>query len=341
MGNKEIIWGRVFESASVKRVFNCLQAIAAFGLSTLIRKSVVWGVPFVLTVEPTVRCNLHCPQCVTGMSKVARYQSSLTLNQFKNIIEQIGDRVWYLLLFNQGEPFLNPDLVDFIKIAKQKRIYVTTSTNGHFFSDLVLVHKLVNSGLDSIIISLDGVDEQTYSKYRTGGNFQQVIDGIHNLIAMRNKCKHKTPKVFIQFLVMKHNEHQRYAMIKLAKKLKADRLLFKTFQVESREDGMKFLPENPNYRRYRFENESIRLNHRVKNRCFRLWYSTVILSDGRIVPCCFDKNGKITLGKVNKETTIEQIWKSDVYNKFRTRILEKQQSIGICQNCTESQKVYL
>lgn len=341
MGNKEIVWGRVIKAASVKRIFNCFKALTAFGLSILSKISFVWGVPFILTVEPTVCCNLHCPQCLTGMGKVDREQSSLSLNLFKTVIEQIGDRTWYLLLFNQGEPFLNPHLIEFIEIAKHKRIYVTTSTNGHFLSDKEFVQKLVTSGLDSIIISLDGADQETYSKYRKGGDFNQVIMGIKTLVEVKNKLHARTPKVLIQCLVMKHNEHQIEQMKKLAVELKVDRLLFKTFQVESRDDGVIFLPANPDWRRYQFENDRIHLNNRSKNRCIRLWYSTVILTDSRVVPCCFDKNGEFNFGNISQSTDIEKIWKSDGYNKFRDGVLQRQGSIPICQNCTENQKVYL
>jgi radical SAM protein with 4Fe4S-binding SPASM domain len=341
LGNREIVWSRVIKAASVKRIFNCFKAVISFGLSTITKKSIVWGVPPILTVEPTVHCNLHCPQCLTGMGRIVREQSSLSLNSFKHIIEQIGDRTWYLLLFNQGEPFLNSNLIEFIEIAKQKRIYVTTSTNGHFLTDKNLVRKLVTSGLDSIIISLDGVDEDSYSKYRKGGDFHQVIEGIKILLEVKNELHANTPAVLIQCLVMKHNENQIEHIEKLAGELKADRLLFKTFQVEFGDDGVEFLPDNPGWRRYHFENDRIHLKNRFKSRCFRLWYSAVILSDGRIVPCCFDKNGEYNFGNINQSTAIEKIWKSDGYNKFRNRVLRGPGSIPICQNCTENQKVYL
>ena len=140
---------------------------------------------------------------------------------------------------------------------------------------------------------------------------------------------------------MKHNEQQLDKLEKLASELKVDRLLFKTLQIESWDDGVKFLPDNPDWRRYHFKKDGIRINNRYKNRCFRLWHSTVILSDGRIVPCCFDKRGEFHFGNISQSNKMEQIWKSDAYNKFRNRILQRQGSIPICQNCTENQKVYL
>jgi radical SAM protein with 4Fe4S-binding SPASM domain len=338
---KEIVWNHVIKAISFKRITNALKVLTSLGLSSITKESYSWGVPFIVTVEPTVLCNLRCPQCITGMGKVDRKQSTLNLDLFKNIIIQIGDRIWYLLLFNQGEPFLNPDLVEFIEIAKQKRIYVTTSTNGHFLIDEVTVQKLVKSGLDSIIISLDGIDAESYSKYRQGGDFREVIKGIENMVKIRDQLNSKTPKVLVQCLLMKHNEDHLAEMRKLAADLKVDRLLLKTFQIESWGSAKDFLSDDPKWCRYRSNGKTIKIKNSLKERCLRLWYSTVILSDGRIVPCCFDKNGEYSFDIITSISRIEKIWKSDAYNKFRNRVLQRQESIPICHNCTQNQKVYL
>lgn len=338
---KEILWRQVIKAASFERIINAVKVLISLGLSSITKKSYTWGVPFIITVEPTVLCNLHCPQCITGRGEVHRNQSTLDLDLFKNMIEQVGDRIWYLLLFNQGEPFLNPDLIEFIEIAKRKRIYVTTSTNGHFLSNDASAENLVQSGLDAIIISLDGSEPESYARYRQGGNFQQVVNGIENLISTRERLDSNTPKVLAQCLVMKHNENQLGQMKKLAKDLKVDRLLFKTFQIESKENIQDFLPEEPKRRRYPVSSETITTKKSLNRSCSRLWYSTVILSDGRVVPCCFDKNGAYGCGVIAPENKIEKIWKSDAYNKFRVRVLQRPKSIRICHNCTQNQKVYL
>jgi len=338
---KEILWTQVLKSASVKRIVNSGLALSSLGLSRLWRRSIVWGVPFVVTVEPTALCNLQCPQCLTGMGKVKRKRNSFGLAAFQNLIEQLGDRIWYLLLFNQGEPFLSEHLIEFIRIAKQKKIYVTTSTNGHFLTDEQLVTNLVNSGLDTIIISLDGADPETYLKYRYQGDFQKVITGIKNLVEIRDRLRSRSPRVFIQCLVTRYNENQLPKIKELADSLGADRLLLKTLQLESRQNGEDFLPNNVKWRRYQIGKGIIKIKKPGAGGCSRLWYSTVILSDGRVVPCCFDKNGVYAFGVLGPETDIEKIWKSDPYHDFRTKILRQQQAIPICQNCTRNQTVYL
>jgi len=145
----------------------------------------------------------------------------------------------------------------------------------------------------------------------------------------------------MQCLVTRKNEHQLEQMKKLATKLEVDRLLFKTFQLESKENADTFLPSRPEWRRYQTNNERITIKNQRHKGCTRLWYSSVILSDGRIVPCCFDKNGKHAIGKIEKSTSLKQIWQSNAYNQFRTQFLKGSKTIGICHNCTQNQKVYL
>ncbi|MCI0495860.1 radical SAM protein [candidate division KSB1 bacterium] len=341
MRNQEIVWNRVAKAASAKRMINALQSIAGLALSTITRKSITWGVPPIVTIEPTVRCNLRCPQCITGMGKIHREQDDLNLDIFKQIMEEIGDRIWYLLLFNQGEPLLHPDFLEFIRLAKQKRIYVTTSTNGHFFEDENFVTKFIASGIDTVIISLDGADSETYSSYRQGGDFQRVLQGIKKLVSIRRKLKSKTPKIFIQCLVTRKNEHQFDHIKKLAEELGVDQLLVKTFQLESLKTGSDFLPTRIESRRYHIHQEKITIKNQRHKGCARLWYSSVILSDGRIVPCCFDKNGSYEIGRIDQSTSFQKNWHSKAYHKFREKILKGSMTIGICHNCTQNQKVYL
>ncbi|MFZ5517763.1 MAG: radical SAM/SPASM domain-containing protein [Candidatus Zhuqueibacterota bacterium] len=337
---KEIFWSRVIRSVSLSRLANSASVILSLALSRLLRRAIVWGEPFIVTVEPTIRCNLACPQCLAGMKQVVRAKANMDVLAFRHFLDVMGANVWHLLLYNQGEPFLNSDILTFIGLAKQRRIYVTISTNGHFLRDKDFVRELVSGGLDSIIVSLDGADEQTYQAYRRGGNFSAVVEGIELLAKMRDELRSPTPKIVIQCLVMKHNEQQMGEMRALADRLGADRLLFKTFQVEFQENGESFLPDSPNWRRYEFVGDQIQPRNKL-TACTRLWYSTVILSDGRIVPCCFDKNGAHSFGNITAIKTVDQFWKSDEYHRFRNAALRGAEQIHICRNCTQNQKVYL
>ena len=337
---KEIVWKSVLKTLSIKRLANAVQVLISLGLSRILGKSINYGVPFILNIEPTVKCNLACPQCLTGSGKTRRNESFLDFALYNQIIDELGGKIWYLLLYNQGEPFLHQNFIGLIKKAKSKNIYVTTSTNGHFFSDEIFVKEFIKSGIDSVFISLDGADQQTYEKYRSHGNFSKVITGIKQLVQIRQELESRSPLIFIQFLVMKHNEHQIGEIKKLVNKLGVDRLLFKTVQVDSKAAAQRFLPKNNSYSRYPGKTNNLNRAKQI-NFCPRLWYSSVLLSDGRVVPCCFDKNGDYALGILNNSTTFKQIWKSNEYRKFRNKIIKKANNISICQNCSQNKKVFI
>ncbi|MBC7188513.1 MAG: SPASM domain-containing protein, partial [Calditrichaeota bacterium] len=235
--------------------------------------------------------------------------------------------------------YLHPEFLDLVEYAKSRRIYVTTSTNGHFFVDPQVVERTVTSGLDTLIVSLDGADSDTYQRYRCGGDFARVTQGIRNVVAARRRLKSQTPLLFVQFLVLRHNEHQVHAICSLAKELGADRVLLKTAQVETPDEAEQFLPRQERYRRYRVDHGRLLTKGKRRLPCRRPWFSTVVNSDGRVSPCCFDKDGRYAVGNI-AEAPLRAIWRSPEYNDFRKRILHGEE-IDICQNCTEGTRVFL
>jgi len=337
---KEVAPLLLLKTINEKRLRNALLSLGAYAASWMSGRPHVWGYPLILTVEPTNRCNLRCPQCLTGAGKIKRGFHNLSFDDFKHIIDELGDYLFYLILFNQGEPFLHPQLIDFISYAKRKKIYVTTSTNGHFFRDSKFVHKTISSGLDTLVISLDGADPHTYETYRTGGNFIQVIEGIKKLVEVKERLGLTSPNLVIQFLVMRHNEHQIAAIKRLGDEIGADRVLLKTVQITSEEDANEFLPKAERYRRYVINNNRLKMKTSRKNPCRRLWVSTVINSDGCVVPCCFDKDSAYSFGSIHDAaTSIRKIWRSKKYQNFRELLL-RTNDLDICQNCTEGTKIF-
>lgn len=337
----------ILRSLTFSRLKNILKVQFSLIFSRLFGKYLLLGKPYILTIEPTNRCNLKCAQCATGTGKLTRPLINMTFSTFVKIIDELKNELCYIVMFNQGEPFLNTELLNFIEYAKQHRIYVISSTNGHFLNSDDICRKVVSSGLDQLIISLDGADQQTYQKYRTGGNFNRVIAGIQNLVRIKKELGKRRPSVLLQFLVMRHNEHQISAIKKLGQQLDVDRILFKTVQIDTVADASEFLPLNQKQSRYKREGDQVILQNSQHQFCSRLWTSSTILSDGSVVPCCFDKDGQFTFGHVNGHTNFTQIWSSERYEKFRRHFTNRerrageQQSIHICKNCTQGQKVYL
>ena len=336
---KEVYIQQLLRALTPKKFINAATAGISYSASRLTGRPIVWNKPAILTVEPTNRCNLQCPQCYTGSGKINRQFANLPLATYKKIIDELKDSLIYVILFNQGEPYLHPDFLDFVVYAKSKGLYVTTSTNGHFFESKKNIEGTVSSGLDTLVISLDGTDADTYQQYRNGGSFEKVIEGIRNVVEEKKRQRRSSPKILIQFLVMRHNEHQVKDIKKLAKKLGADRVLLKTMQVDSLEDADQFLPIQEHYRRYIIANNKLKMKRRNNRPCRRLWISTVVNSDGVVVPCCFDKDSSYSFGKTTDSLSFDSIWFSKTYNTFRRKILQKHE-IDICKNCTEGTKIF-
>lgn len=238
------------------------------------------------------------------------------------------------MIYFQGEPYMNKSFFELVKTSVSKKIYTATSTNGHFLND-ENARTTVESGLDRIVISLDGTDQESYSSYRKNGNLETVISGIKNLTAWKKKLRSKKPYVILQFLVLKTNEDKIQEIKKLAKDLGVDKLQLKTAQLYEFGNGHPLMPENNEFSRYmKNDEEKFILKKKIKNRCLRMWRSMVITWDGKVVPCCFDKDGEYMMGDLNKNA-FPEIWKGTAYRAFRKNILRHRKNIPICCNCTE------
>lgn len=328
---------KVVEYFSVKRFLNAFKIISSFLFSRLIRRPFVWGLPISYSIEPTNHCNLKCPECPSGLGTLTRPLGLMQIELFKKLIDEISSTGFYIQLFFQGEPYINKNLSKMIEYAQSKKMYVSVSTNGSFIYEKN-IEKVLSNAPDKLIFSIDGLDEISYQKYRVGGQFEKVDTGLKLLTGLKKKLNQKKPFIELQFIVMKHNEHQLDEVIKYGKMIEVDKVTFKTMQVSSIENANTFLPVNEKYRRYIFDGKNLYLKNKMKNHCFALWRTSVITWDGKVVPCCFDKDAEYELG-VFGSSTFKEIWNSKYYNEFRKRILQNRRQINICNNCTEGLKM--
>jgi len=325
---------------SVPRLLNGIKVLTSFYLSRISGKPIQWGLPVSISFEPTTSCNLRCPECPSGLRAFSRPTGMLEKDFFKETIDDIHRHLLYLIFYFQGEPYLNPAFLDMVKYASSKKIYTATSTNAHYLND-DNAKKTVESGLDRLIISIDGTTQDTYKQYRVGGQLDKVLEGAKNIIKWRKELNSKTPFVFFQFLVVKHNEHQIEEIKKIAKEIGVDEVRFKTAQVyDYTNDPNQLIPTIDKYSRYKknADNSYVPKN-KLANRCWKLWHANVITWDGLVVPCCFDKDATHQLGNVKNES-FKNIWHNSNYKQFRAELMKSRKNIDICANCSEGTSVW-
>ncbi len=324
---------------TVKRAFNAVKIISSFGWSKFLHRPVVWGMPVSYSLEPTNLCNLKCPECPSGLGTLTRPLGLMKKELFEEIINQICGTGFYVQLFFQGEPFVNKNLLSMIRYAQSKRIYVAVSTNGQTVTeknaDLIL-----DNAPDKLIFSIDGLNETTYQNYRVGGTFRQADNGLRLLVKRKKERGLKIPFVELQFIVMKNNEHQVNEVFDYGRKIGADKIVLKSMQVSSYENALRFLPLEEKYRRYVLDENKIKIKGSPKDHCFALWRTSVITWDGKVVPCCFDKDAEFQFGILNGRK-FRDIWLSEEYFNFRNKILNGRKNVHMCSNCTEGIKTNL
>ncbi|TLX73898.1 radical SAM protein [Labilibacter sediminis] len=319
-------------SVSFRRIGNLIILLISYFLSIMFRKPLLWGSPWSLSIEPINVCNLKCPECPTGMGILKRPKGMLTVEHFEQCLNSLPRSLWHVNLYFQGEPIMHPDFFTLVQKTKQRKLLTSTSTNAHYLSYEQAL-KVVKSGLDTLIVSFDGVTQKVYEQYRVGGDIQKVFEGVKNLVKAKRELGQSTPVVVAQFLVFHHNEHQIEDFKNIAFDLGVDKLELKTAQVYDVKNKYHILPEQSKFSRYSLQKDgTVELKGSIKNKCWKHWSSAVITWDGEVVPCCFDKDGEHALGNVF-QTTFNEIWQHSNYYKFRKQVLQNKEKINICLNC--------
>jgi radical SAM protein with 4Fe4S-binding SPASM domain len=311
---------------------NALVSGSSFLISSLTGKPVISGMPATVSFELTNYCNLKCPECASGSGQIKRERGFMDIWLFEKVISELRPYLYNINLYFQGEPMIHPGF--FLFTGHSAKIKMIVSTNGHFLTS-ENSEKLAKSGLSKLIVSLDGMDQKVYSEYRRNGDFSKVIEGIRSVAAARDRFN-SAMKLELQFLVNRHNEHQIGEAERFAKEMKAN-LKLKSMQVINNQDAGKWMPSRKKYTRYNNKDGYYSIKNSMPARCLRLWLNPVITWDGKVIPCCFDKDTEFVMGDLKNES-FRSIWNGEKYNEFRKKILTIRNKIDICRNCTSGMR---
>lgn len=288
--------------------------------------------PAYISVEPADFCQLRCPECPVGQKAKSKGEN-IKHQVYLKMIDELKPYLLHVIFYFQGEPLLNKNLNEMINYAHKAKIFTSTSTNAQLLNSDTS-KKLVLSGLDKLIISIDGSTQEVYEKYRKGGKLDKAIQGVKFVEEWKKSLKSVTPLVEIQFVVTKANEHQINEMKLLARSLNANRLVFKSAQLYNFENGNDLMTSFAKYSRYRMMKDGkYVIKNKLPNKCMRMWSGAVITTSAELLPCCFDKDASHSFGNI-AENSFAEVWHNEKATDFRTSILTNRKQHEICRNCT-------
>ncbi len=277
--------------------------------------------PYVYTVDIGNLCNLRCPLCPTGTHELQRPQSFMPYECFERVLDEIRPYAFEIVLHNWGEPFLHPRLIEIVRAARAARIGTAASSNLHLVRrGAAFLREIVVSGLDHLVVSIDGTTQDVYEHYRRGGDLAHVMANLKELVALKRELRRDTPVIEWQFLVMRHNEHQIEDAKRLGREIGVDRVRFTgaglpfddlTNVALARE----WLPERPAFRGY--DPEIIRRRgYLYDEHCFYLYRAMTINPRGEVAPCCAIHHAKWDFGNL-LEASLDEVWNNAHYRSAR------------------------
>jgi radical SAM protein with 4Fe4S-binding SPASM domain len=269
--------------------------------------------PLLVDLELASICNLKCPMCytITDEFKQKVTQGFMDFDMFKRIIDEIAGKVYAIRLSFRGEPLLHKNFTDCVTYAKNAGIQeVSSLTNGANLKGKKL-EKILKSGIDWITVSIDGTGE-TYEKIRKPIKFKQIIDNLTQIKNYKEKNNLMKPVIKVQGIWPAIREDPE--------------LYYNTFFPIT--DLIAF---NPLIDYLRKDENIIYVDDFS---CPQLYQRIVIGSDGKVMMCSNDEDGKALIGDAN-EQTVHQIWHGPHLNAMRKKHSCSQgfKSIETCNEC--------
>ena len=298
-------WYIIKDYITLRKLINILRCIHAFKTN---RKHVS-SYPFYVKIETTDTCNLKCPGCHDDT--VERKNKFLNFSIYKELIDRLKNYLLEVSLYDQGEPLIDPLIIDYIKYANKNNIGTVVSSHFSMRLSHNKLTNLINSGLDYLIVAIDGITQETYEKYRVGGNLDLALTNLRKILEIRNNMHSRKPFIEWQMIDFNFNKSQQNQARILAKQMGVDAFVLKT-------DGYSIkLPDT-----------YVRTHN-----CPIPWFSFAVECDGLVSACLRKDDEHLYAGDLNKASIIE-IWNSASFQRIRQLPISNDEAKKyLCMHC--------
>ncbi|MGB2907050.1 MAG: radical SAM protein [Candidatus Aminicenantaceae bacterium] len=315
--------------------------LAKIGLNRLLPIPRTLGYPYMAHISPSGLCDLRCNQCPTAAPETQGKQL-LAFDTFKKFIDETGDYLLYIILWSWGEPLLNPEIYRMIAYAKQKNILSVTSSNLNRLSRKD-ARCLISSGLDALIVALDGTTPETHACQRIGGDFNRVVDNVRLLMEEKRRAGSRHPIVNLRMVVSRENEGEVEAFWQLAQDLGVDMVSIKAFSTRQAgctnpEIHRRFVPQGDKYRWYRYHPDFTTDKQPKRYKCRFPWTKPTLFANGTVASCEFDLTFEYPFGNIN-QNSFDEIWFSPQAEDFRRRFQKNRDTVEFCRDCVYDYKL--
>jgi pyruvate-formate lyase-activating enzyme len=277
-------------------------------------------IPKEVQIEITNACNYDCVMCPRRSMK--RKVGLMEFDTYTKIIDECVDcGVRSVKPQFSGESLLHPRVVDMVKYAKDKGLFVYFDTNAALL-DEELGERIISSGLDWIILSFHGFSEGQYSKIHGANTFQKVVENIRKFSKLRKVLKSKTPKISLQVTIMDLNYKSVHKVFEL----------FEGVPDEFRISNCQYHPDTMLY-----DGRLYKCDTKRTEPCLSLLIHLTISWDGKVTFCCVDEDFKLDLGHIDEG--LLNIFNSEKANRYRKLHLRGEfEKVPICSNCVDDRK---
>jgi len=316
-------------SMSLAKRLNLVRA----GANLVHRRLQPWSWPLHMQAELTSFCNLKCPVCPTGAGTLSRPAQTLDVDLFARLMDEVGPYLLTLSLWGWGEPLLHPHLAEILRIAGSHPVVTLLSTNGQNLMNQKVIDALISSPPAYLIVSIDGLSDETNSQYRVGARLDPILTGVRRLAQIKQERRLDLPVLHMRYIVMKHNQHELPHLRDFAQHNDFDLLTIRTLVLadSAEQKHHELMPDLEEFRAYEYAGEErVRRNDFVCQEPF--WFPTVY-ADGTVVACDQDFNAQLPFGTLSKEVSFAELWRSERAANVRRTIRDEPASLSFCRNC--------